>query len=144
MSSYVERTLAPNERIRARAQLHWLIWLRAWAVLIVLGVLLIGVIYFVAEWIRIANTEIALTDRRLILKQGLFTRHTDELELSSVEAVNLDQSFWGRLFGFGRLSVHGTGDDVWLSPMISAPLNFRREMETALADRCAPELQLAS
>jgi uncharacterized membrane protein YdbT with pleckstrin-like domain len=102
------------------------------------------VIYFVAEWIRIANIEIALTDRRLILKRGLFTRHTDELELSSVEAVNLDQSFWGRLFGFGRLSVHGTGDDAWLSPMIAAPLNFRRQIETALANRCAPELQLAS
>jgi uncharacterized membrane protein YdbT with pleckstrin-like domain len=78
-------------------------------------------------------------------EEGLFTRHTNELELSSVETVNLDQSFWGRLFGFGRLSVHGTGDQVWLSPMIAAPMRFRRELEAAMADRSAPELmRLAS
>jgi uncharacterized membrane protein YdbT with pleckstrin-like domain len=137
--TYVARTLAPGETIRATAHLHWLIWLRAWGALALLGVFVIGIVYFIGEWIRIASTEIALTDRRLILKRGWLDRHTEELELSSVESINLDQSYWGRLFNFGRLSVHGTGDDAWLSPMVASPLEFRRALEAALSASRAPE-----
>jgi uncharacterized membrane protein YdbT with pleckstrin-like domain len=130
---YVESTLAPGERVRTWARMHWLLWARALAVLVTLGIFVIGVIYFLAEGIRILNTEIALTDRRLIMKTGFFTRRTSELELASVETVQLNQSFWGRLFGFGQLSVHGTGEALWKSPMIAAPLAFRRDIEAALA-----------
>lgn len=143
--TYVQRTLAPGESVQARAKMHWLLWARAWAALFMFGLIVLGVLYFATEWIRIANTEIALTDRRLIFKTGFFDRHTSELELASVETVNLDQSFWGRLFNFGRLSVHGTDDAVWTSPMIAAPLAFRRAIEAALAGQArAPAERLAS
>ncbi|MEQ1607819.1 MAG: PH domain-containing protein [Hyphomonadaceae bacterium] len=59
--------------------------------------------------------------------------HTSELELSSVEAVSVDQTLWGRLFGYGRVQIHGAGDDVWSSPLIAAPVQFRREVEFALS-----------
>jgi uncharacterized membrane protein YdbT with pleckstrin-like domain len=131
--TYAETVLAPGESVQLRARIHWLLWARAWIVLIGLGILIIGILYFVAECVRILNTEVALTDRRLILKTGFLNTHTSELELTSVETVQVDQSIWGRLFGFGRLTVHGTGEAVWISPMIAAPLAFRRALETALA-----------
>lgn len=143
--AYVEKTLAPGETVQARARVHWLLWVRASVALVVLGILIIGVIYFLFECIRILNTEIALTDRRLILKTGFFDRHTSELELASIETVQLDQSVWGRLLDFGRLTVHGTGEAVWVSPMIFAPLTFRRALETALmASARPPAERLAS
>lgn len=143
--AYVETTLAPGEKVQMRGRMHWLLWARAWIVFIGLGVLVIGILYFIAECIRILNTEIALTDRRLILKTGFFNTHTSELELASVETVQVDQSIWGRRFGFGRLTVHGTGEAAWMSPMIAAPLAFRRALETAMAaPQRRPAEQVAS
>lgn len=131
--SYVSRTLAPQETLLVRARLHWVCWLRAWAALLILGFIAIGVVIFIADLTRLLNTEAALTNQRLILKTGWLDRHTRELELASVEAVDLDQSFWGRLLGYGRMRVHGAGGQVWTSPLIARPLDFRRETEAALA-----------
>jgi uncharacterized membrane protein YdbT with pleckstrin-like domain len=131
--SYVERTLADGETIRLNAKLHWIIWLRAWLALLVLGIVLVGVVIFVRDLILMTTTEVAITDRRLIKKTGWLNWTTSELELTSVEAVNLEQSLLGRMLGYGRLQIHGTGDDVWVSPLIANPLRFRRELESALS-----------
>jgi uncharacterized membrane protein YdbT with pleckstrin-like domain len=130
---YIERTLAPGETVRFRARLHWILWLRAWAALIVLGVLIVGIVIFVRDLIFMTTTEVAITNRRLIKKTGWISRQASELELTSVEAVNLDQSVVGRLLDYGRVQIHGTGDDVWASPLIATPLRFRRELEGALS-----------
>ena len=133
--SYVLRSLAPGERVRLQARMHWILWLRAWLALVFLGVVVIGIVMFVRDAMVLMTTEIAITSRRIILKRGWISRHSAELEMTSVEAVNVDQDIWGRIFGFGRVEVHGTGDDVWTSPLIAAPVRFRRELEAALSAR---------
>ncbi len=131
--SYVERALTARETVKFRARLHWIIWLRASAALVLLGILIIGVVIFIRDLVFMTTTEVAVTDSRLIKKWGWLSLHTSELELRSVEAIKLDQSIWGRILGYGRVEVHGTGDDVWTSPLIAAPVRFRREIESALA-----------
>lgn len=131
--SYVRKTLAGDETVRLTARVHWIIWVRAWCALLLLGVVIVGVILFLRDLIFMVTTEVAITNRRLIKKTGWLNWKTSELELTSIEAVNLEQSFWGRLLGFGRLQIHGTGDDVWVSPLIAEPLRFRRELESALS-----------
>ncbi|MEQ1607814.1 MAG: PH domain-containing protein [Hyphomonadaceae bacterium] len=130
--SYVERALTAGETVKFKAKIHWIIWLRAWAALILFGVLLFGIVIFVRDLVFMLTTEVAVTNSRLIKKWGWPGLHTSELELSSVEAVSVDQTLWGRLFGYGRVQIHGTGDDVWSSPLIAAPVQFRREVESAL------------
>jgi uncharacterized membrane protein YdbT with pleckstrin-like domain len=131
--AYVPSALAPDETVRSVARIHWIMWLRAWAALLVLGVIVIGVVWFVHDMIVLTSTETVLTDRRLIAKRGMFDRHVMDLELTSVEAVIINQGFWGRMLGFGRVEVHGTGDDVWRTPVIADPVKFRREIEAALS-----------
>ena len=130
--SYIQHSLAAGETVRVTARIHWIIWVRAWAALLVLGIVLVGIVIFIHDLIALTTTEIAITDRRLILKRGLLGRSTSELELATVEAVRLNQDMLGRFLGWGRVEVHGTGDDVWLSPLIAQPVQFRRELESAL------------
>ncbi len=130
---YVEKSLASGETVLTRGRLHWIIWVRAWAALIVMGIVIVGIVFFVRDWILMTTTEVVITNRRLILKTGLMARHTSELELTSIEAVNLEQSFLERLLGCGHVQVHGTGDDVWSSPLIAGPVQFRRDLESALS-----------
>ena len=119
--SYIQHSLAAGETVRFAARIHCIIWVRAWAALLVRGVVVVGIVIFIHDLIALATTEIAITDRRLILKRGLLGRRTSEPELATVEAVRLNQDMLGRFLGWGRVEVHGTGDDVWLSPLIGRP-----------------------
>ena len=50
-----------------------------------------------------------------------------------MEEVNLVQAALGRILGFGRIDVHGTGDDLVPIPAIADPLQFRQSIQDALA-----------
>ncbi|MBI3678177.1 MAG: PH domain-containing protein [Proteobacteria bacterium] len=129
--SYVERSLGANEKVIARAHFHWSYTLVAVLALIVLGWLLIGIWIFFAMMIPKWTTEIAVTNHRFIKKTGLFSLHTEEIAIPNIEGVEVTQSFWGRILGFGRIRIEGTGVDKTETPLIANPVEFRRAIETA-------------
>jgi uncharacterized membrane protein YdbT with pleckstrin-like domain len=133
--SYIAKFLAPEETIRKRARLHWILWVRAWAALIFLGIFLVGIIIFVQQVIFNLTTELAATDRRLILKKGWIMRHAVDVGLSNIESVQITQDVMGRIFNYGRLMVHGTGDEAWETPIIADPAGFRRDIQAATPRR---------
>lgn len=148
---YVQRVLQPEETVVHQAYLHWLIFLRAIAFAVLAIVCLIAeailrptepivattfvvVACFFAllalesafrAWIRRVTTEFAITDRRVIYKTGLFSRHTLEMNRGKVESVDVDQPFTGRLFGYGTIILRGTGSTFQPIYHIADPLTFR-------------------
>jgi uncharacterized membrane protein YdbT with pleckstrin-like domain len=93
--------------------------------------------------IPIWTTEIGVTNQRVIVKRGLLARHTDEIELWAIEEANLDQSVLGRLFGFGRISIQGTGDDALQIPAIADPIPFQRAIQGAIGRVTRPTASAA-
>jgi hypothetical protein len=69
---------------------------------------------------------------RFILKRGWLRRATDELQLTSIEEVNLDQSVLGRLLGYGRLVLHGTGVNDIKLPSLADPVGLRRALQEGM------------
>jgi uncharacterized membrane protein YdbT with pleckstrin-like domain len=128
---YVEQSLGSGERIVARAHFHWLYSLKAWLALLILGWVLIGIWIFATMMIRLSTTEIAVTSHRFVEKTGLFNLRTNEISLHNIEGVKLEQSFLGRLFGYGHLRIEGTGVDAVTIPDIANPIAFRAALETA-------------
>lgn len=128
---YIEKTLSENEYIVHRAHFHWTYHATAWAALIFLGLFIIGLIIFAQMMWRILTTQLAVTNHRIALKTGFFNRTTQELELSSIESVELQQNLLGRIFGFGRLIVSGTGIEDLETPLIADPLALRRAIDEA-------------
>jgi uncharacterized membrane protein YdbT with pleckstrin-like domain len=51
------------------------------------------------------------------------------MNLNKIETVNVDQSIWGRIFGFGTITIVGTGGTRELVDSISKPLEFRRKFQ---------------
>ena len=128
---YIEQSLGAGERIVARAHFHWLYGFKAWLALIFLGVFLVGIWIFVAMMVRQNTTEIAVTSHRFVEKTGLFTLRTNEISLQNIEGVQLEQSFMGRLLGYGHLRIEGTGVDAVIVPDIANPIAFRAAIESA-------------
>ncbi|HWU24781.1 MAG TPA: PH domain-containing protein [Rhizomicrobium sp.] len=129
--SYIDQSLGANESVIARARFHWWYSFKAWAALILLFWCVIGVVVFFQMMIRKWTTEIGVTTTRFVAKTGLFTLHTNEIALPNIEGVRLEQSFWGRMLGYGHLRIEGTGVDAIVVPDIADPIGFRRAIETA-------------
>lgn len=129
--SYVEKSLAADETLVRKANFHWAYHVFAWASLILLGVILVGVIIFAWVMIWMTVTEIAVTDQRVLIKRGWLTRHTEELALQTIEEVNIDQGFWGRMLGFGKVTFGGSGSGEVKTPTIADPVGFRKAASDA-------------
>jgi uncharacterized membrane protein YdbT with pleckstrin-like domain len=132
MASYVDSNLLAQEKVLYRA--HTSLW--SLAPMILLGVLLlilvVGLFFLIAAWIRYLTTEFAVTDRRIIAKTGLVSRRTVEMFLDKVESLNVEQSVPGRIFGYGTVTIRGTGATSETFGNISAPLDLRKHfMEAA-------------
>ena len=139
---YVDASLAPGEEILARGRWPGLFWFGTWTALIVLGVAIVGIFIFLRAAVVMNTTDFAVTNKRVILKRGWLNRQTQELAVQSVEGVSLDQSWWARLWNYGRVVVTGTGDAVIRFPPMADPVAFRRAIETARAQ--GAEVHLAA
>lgn len=90
---------------------------------------------WISPIIRQMTSEFVITNKRIIMKTGFITRKTFEMNLQKIESVNVDQSFWGRLLGFGSVTIIGTGGSRESFTDISNPLLFRRKFQEADAVR---------
>ncbi|HEY4113297.1 MAG TPA: PH domain-containing protein [Rhizomicrobium sp.] len=128
---YIEQSLGSGERIVAKARFHWWYTFKAVLALVVLGWVLIGMVIFFAMMIRKWTTELAVTTHRFVEKTGLFTLRTNEIALQNIEGVRVEQSFWGRILGYGHIRIEGTGVDAVNMPDIADPIAFRAAIESA-------------
>jgi uncharacterized membrane protein YdbT with pleckstrin-like domain len=129
--SYIDQSLGDGETVIARAHFHWLYSLTAWLALIVLGIIGIGIIIFISMMVRKWTTEIGVTSHRFVEKKGLFSLRSNEIALPNIEGVKVEQSFLGRLFGYGTVRIEGTGVDAVTTPTIADPVGFVRAIQTA-------------
>lgn len=94
-------------------------------------VFLMGLLKFAQLMIVKATTEIAVTTSRLSYKRGLVARYVGEINVDRIEGVNVLQGVLGRMFGYGRVMVRGTGVGDILLPPIEQPIRFRKAIEVA-------------
>lgn len=80
-------------------------------------------------FMKLSATELGVTDRRVIAKVGLFSREILEVRNEKIEGVQIEQSFFGRMFNYGTLTIRGSGQtEVPISNIVD-PLAFRRAVD---------------
>ena len=119
MRNYISKNLINGERVEYEARLHWKIYFTLSGLLTL----------FIYPYIRQVTNEFVITNKRVVVKRGLFARTTFEMNLNKIETVNVDQSIWGRIFGFGTITIVGTGGTREVAESISKPLEFRRKFQ---------------
>ena len=128
--SYLDESLGPDEKIVARFALHWTAKGR-----LILGIVLIPVIVGIPlaiyEWLRLRAIELGVTTHRVVRKMGIVGRETEEVRLSAIETVDLHQTAWGRLLGYGNVQVTGRGESSLLFERLVDPVGVKRSIEAA-------------
>jgi len=91
----------------------------------------IGYIGFVLwDW---RNQEWLITTRRVIRAEGVLNKSVMDSSLEKINDARLDQSVFGRIFGFGTLDIltaaeEAGGTNVPDFPMIADPVQFKKAM----------------
>jgi uncharacterized membrane protein YdbT with pleckstrin-like domain len=146
--SYIDRHLMEGERVLFRTRLHW----KSMVAPVLVGVLLValggaafltpmpwlavipallGAVWVLAAAVRRRSSEFAVTDRRILLKVGVFTTHSVEILHSRIESVAVDQGVGGRMFDYGSIVVTGSGGTREVFDGIQSPLEFRNAISAA-------------
>jgi uncharacterized membrane protein YdbT with pleckstrin-like domain len=148
--SYVKNVLQADEQIRYLTNIHWIIYIPGVALLVVaalvygfalteeggrpLWIAIAGVLAVLAAltlfqaWFRRFTTEIAVTNRRIIYKRGFISRDTIEMQMDKVESVDVQQSVWGRILGYGDIIIRGVGVGIEPLKNIDSPIEFRNHV----------------
>ncbi|MDR2945137.1 MAG: PH domain-containing protein [Candidatus Adiutrix sp.] len=135
MASYVDSNLGAGEEVICRANISWFSVLLP----LILGAFLLifyglGLLILIPCILKIMTTELALTNKRVIAKFGVISRHTVELRLEKIESININQGVFGRIFNYGSVVVNGTGGTGTPIPNIGKPLDFRKQINDYLED----------
>lgn len=161
MSTYVDRTLANEESILHRAKFNWTYSLGATAWLLLslfplaeyavlsifygvplnafptvgwwfaVGAIAAGGLYMLLHIVFLAITEIVVTNYRFVYKTGLLTLNSKEVSLNKIEEITIHQNIFGRIFGYGKIVIRGTGVGVIELPDLDSPIRLRKIIENA-------------
>ena len=94
-----------------------------------IGMLVIGAIIMGAGMMRRNATEVAVSNKRVLIKTGLYSRRSIEVMLPKVESIGVDEPALGRMLGYGSVTVRGTGGTYETFHLISHPNEFRRQVQ---------------
>jgi uncharacterized membrane protein YdbT with pleckstrin-like domain len=155
--SYLNSLLGKNETILLTARQHWLVLVTEILseVLLSLGVIVLAVVLAViagplallALVILVApllsltrdalfwsNRKYVITNRRVIQLAGVISKNVTDSSLEKVNDVKLEQSFLGRLFGYGDIEIL-TASELGVNKIqrIADPIRYKTTMVNAKA-----------
>jgi uncharacterized membrane protein YdbT with pleckstrin-like domain len=116
MGRYVNSNLFRNEQVIFETNYHWIHWL-SWKSLFTLGIY---------PTIQSYTDEFVIANRRIIIKKGIFSYYTLEMNIQRVGSVSVQQSLLGRIMGYGSVTITGVGSTSETFKDIGNPLAFRR------------------
>ena len=129
MGQFVNEHLIKDEVVVYEAKIHWAIWVWpiVWAVLCAITVFLIPVSIIVLGWtlLKYKTIELAITNKRIIAKHGIVSKHTIEQHLNKIESIQVHQGMIERAFGKGTVVIVGTGGTREMISDIENPFEFR-------------------
>ena len=73
--------------------------------LFVACLLVVPIPWAIGAWLKTKNRVYTLTDERLIIRSGIFSKVTETLELYRVRDMQIIEPFWERLWGLKNIHL---------------------------------------
>ena len=74
-----------------------------------LGVVALALIWLIAVWISWQSIVYTLTDQRIMIQTGVFSRQEKIIPIDRVQDCSTRQTVLGRVFGYGRVEIDAAG-----------------------------------
>lgn len=147
--SYIDRHLLPDEKILFRTKKHLIIFFTPVILTIILMYAanymhhnpilakltivpaLLVVIFWSYVGLEYLTSEYAVSNKRVLMREGFFNRHVNEMRLTTISQVNVDQNLLGQLLNYGVVSINAFGAyDSF--PLIANPSEFQKYVNQQL------------
>jgi len=150
--SYIDKNLLADEKVVFRTKKHKIIFLTP-IIFTVLSIFassymasdtlllnfiwapwIVTLIYWGYVGLEYFTSEFVVTDKRVMMREGFFNRHTNEMRLSAISQVNVDQSLLGQILNYGIVSINAFGAfDAF--PIVNHPVAFQRHVNQQIDER---------
>jgi uncharacterized membrane protein YdbT with pleckstrin-like domain len=154
--AYLNHMLGDKENIILVSRQHWMVLAQAIVLEIILVIMIIGAVFLglfllpnplfffglailiipflsmLRDILKWTNHKYVVTNRRLIQIFGVFNKNVTDSSLEKVNDVKMDQSFFGRIFGYGDIEIL-TASELGVNrfTMIGNPVQFKTAMLNA-------------
>ncbi len=142
----ISSMLQPGETLVRLARISGGIYWKSVAVLILALIVMTSVILFnlglfllLVAAIMAAHAYLtkhylilALTDKRVLVRQGILNLDTVQLRFNRIESVELEWSIPGRLLNYSVVVLTGTGSRIAVIPFIADGPQFRKDLDERL------------
>lgn len=84
---------------------------REWLAILggIIGVVGTGVL--VVWWLKTMSASLVVTNKRTIMKKGILARSSSEVVHDNIRNIQIDQTFWQRVWGVGSIGISSSGQD---------------------------------
>ena len=92
-------------------------------------------VFFVCLWFALSSyierfiNEYGISNTRVISKSGFISRNIGEMNLKSIESVNVKQSILGRLLNYGNIIIAGRGNTTITFKDVDNPVEIRKSIQ---------------
>ena len=85
MFNHIEKNLIKDEKIEFKTNCHWIIFCNIWWVI---GFFFLFPFTIPIAILKMLTSEFAITSKRVIMKTGILSINTFELNLTKIESIN--------------------------------------------------------
>lgn len=100
---------------------------------ILLCFLIVPIIVQVFRTITVKKYRLEFYDDKIVIKSGWLNTKTRQMAFMGVTSVSVEQSLWGKLFGYGNVAVDCVGKwDVNSTTYIKNPDRLEKYLQTRI------------
>ena len=88
----------------------------------------VALIFWSYVGLNYLTSDFAVTNKRVMMREGFFYRRANELRLTAISQVNVDQSLLGQMLHYGTVSINAFGAyDTYT--LIARPIPFQKAIQ---------------
>lgn len=71
----------------------------------------LGIIILLVWYLKTKALKLTVTEHEIVLERGLLSKEHSEINIDSIRTIRVNQSFFNRIFGVGKIEIFTAGDD---------------------------------
>jgi membrane protein YdbS with pleckstrin-like domain len=96
LAHFFARTMSDDTKVSGMITFGWV----ATGILVTIQLLVL-----IVAWIQLRGTMYRITNQRVIVEQGVFSKTVDEIDLRYIDDSNFTQTFLDRILGIGNVTL---------------------------------------
>lgn len=146
--SFLDKNLLENEKILYRTKKHWIVFFPPafWGIVTIITFFLsnpilhkiiflpalLALVFLVNALLIYYFSEFAITNIRIVMREGLFFRHTNDTRLSAIANVAVVQGVVAQLLDYGTVIINSFGGESDPFTDIDTPVKFKNVLQEQL------------